>query len=243
MFTNLNKASRTIRRSIGRGLEHVANRHSIFAGKLEENLYDLSGRVDGFVREAKEAAARPDDARMEKLMASGREFNELADQCQFNLVTEIGADKISLHSSEMYLTFLQELRELAARYSAVSMQERALSELVAGNCVMTPTGDEGGSGGSFRIDDDDEDEAAPAADSRMRAPQGSPAQAQAQNAAAPQEPQAAKDALASRLADGLAPRHGQAAGPSVEHFLEPQVPDEPLTPVKLPRPSFLKRDK
>ncbi|GEM_PF-5507074 len=125
MFTNLNKASRTIRRSIGRGLEHVANRHSIFAGKLEENLYDLSGRVDGFVREAKEAAARPDDARMEKLMASGREFNELADQCQFNLVTEIGADKISLHSSEMYLNFMGMMRSLVNRYTRVAMQEHA----------------------------------------------------------------------------------------------------------------------
>lgn len=59
--------------------ERAANRHSIFAGRLEENLCDLSGRVDGFVREAKEAAARPDDTRMEKLISSGREFNELAD--------------------------------------------------------------------------------------------------------------------------------------------------------------------
>ena len=35
-----------------------------------------------------------------------------------------------MHSSEMYLTFLQSVRDMANRYVAVSMQEHALTEIV-----------------------------------------------------------------------------------------------------------------
>ncbi|MGN0908421.1 MAG: inorganic phosphate transporter, partial [Succinivibrio sp.] len=126
VFTNMNKASRTVRRAIGRGVEHVANRHSIFGGTLEENLYDLSGKVDAFAREVKEAAAKPDDSHLGRLMDSGRAFNELADSCQMKLVTEIGSEGITLHSSEMYLNFMGMMRTIVNRYTRVAMQEHAL---------------------------------------------------------------------------------------------------------------------
>ena len=48
------------------------------------------------------------------------------------LVSIIGREHVSMHSSEMYLTFLQCMRDLANRYVAVSMQERALAEIVLG---------------------------------------------------------------------------------------------------------------
>ncbi len=155
VFTNLNKASRTVRRAIGRGLEHVANRHSIFSGRLEENLYDLSGRVDGFAREVKAAAAKPDDESLNKLIESGRAFNELADKCQLNLVTEIGADNITLHSSEMYLNFMGMMRSLVNRYTRVAMQEHTLWTMITRKQPL-----DGVARGEL-FDNDAEDDAAP----------------------------------------------------------------------------------
>ena len=54
-----------------------------------------------------------------------------------DLVNLIGRQHVSMHSSEMYLTFLQSLRDLANRYAAVAMQERALYQIVVGSPVDT----------------------------------------------------------------------------------------------------------
>ena len=239
VFSNMREAAKSVRYACDQAVNHVANRHTIFGGDMKASLEDLLLRLDKIGADVHAVGLDPSAKNVEALAKRTRKFNRSIDRCQMALVSIIGRERVSMHSSEMYLTFLQEMRELAARYSAVSMQERALSELVAGNCVMTPTGGEGGSGGSFRIEDDDDDEAAQ--DSGMRAPQAR--EPGAQGAPAPQEAGSGKEALASRLADGLAPRHGAAASASAERFLEPQVPDEPLTPVRLPKPSFLRKDK
>ena len=57
------------------------------------------------------------------------------DKCQIALVDTIGSSHVSMHSSEMYLTFLQSIRDCANRYVAVAMLERALSQLVHGSKV------------------------------------------------------------------------------------------------------------
>ena len=56
-------------------------------------------------------------------------------QTRVGLVNIIGRQRVSIHSAEMYLGFLQGLRDLANRYVAVAMQERALSQLVAGTNI------------------------------------------------------------------------------------------------------------
>lgn len=150
VFTNLNKASRTVRRSIGRGLEHVANRHTIFGGRLQENLYSLCDLVDKFALDVKEAAANPDEEHLSKLINSGRVFNEQADKFQLNLVTEISSDRISLHSSEMYLNFLSMMRSLVNRYTRVAMQEHTLWSMTRGK----------GAGVVRSLDDDSDDDGA-----------------------------------------------------------------------------------
>ncbi len=57
-------------------------------------------------------------------------MNRDIDKCQLELVAIIGREHVSMHSSEMYLTFLQSVRDMANRYVAVSMQEHALTEIV-----------------------------------------------------------------------------------------------------------------
>ena len=58
----------------------------------------------------------------------------------------------------MYLTFLQQLRDFVSRYTAVGMQERALAELVAGNCVMTPVEEPHFEEGALSPRDQDDDD-------------------------------------------------------------------------------------
>ena len=62
-----------------------------------------------------------------------KKLNRDIDKCQLELVSIIGREHVSMHSSEMYLTFLQSIRDMANRYVAVSMQEHALTEIVLGS--------------------------------------------------------------------------------------------------------------
>ena len=71
-------------------------------------------------------------AAVEAFIKQGKKLNRDVDKCQIALVDTIGSTHVSMHSSEMYLTFLQAIRDTANRYVAVAMLERALSQLVGG---------------------------------------------------------------------------------------------------------------
>ncbi len=138
VFSNMREASKSVRFCIDQALNHVANRHTIFGGDMKASLLDLLKRIERLSDDLKAIGASPDAANVENLVKHAKKLNRDIDKCQMDLVSIIGRQRVSMHSSEIYLTFLQSLRDLANRYVAVSMQERALAELVAGDCVMTP---------------------------------------------------------------------------------------------------------
>ena len=138
VFSNMREASKSVRYAVDQAVNHVANRHTIFGGEMKESLLDLTRRLGKISEDMHLIGQSPNAENVEAMIKHAKKLNRDIDRCQMNLVSIIGRERVSMHSSEIYLTFLQSLRDLANRYVAVSMQERALAELVAGNCVMTP---------------------------------------------------------------------------------------------------------
>ncbi|HIV15396.1 MAG TPA: inorganic phosphate transporter [Candidatus Avisuccinivibrio pullicola] len=131
-FSNMREASKSIRYAIDQAVVHVANRHTIFEGEMRQSLYDLLERIGKMSQDLRNIAADPSTVNVEAIIRHGKKLNRDVDRCQINLVDLIGRQHVSMHSSEMYLTFLQTMRDLANRYVAVAMQNRALSQIVAG---------------------------------------------------------------------------------------------------------------
>ena len=132
VFSNLREAAKSVHYALDQAVNHVANRHSIFGGAMKDSLFDLVKRIDRMVLDLKEIEKSPSAGNVESIVKHTKKLNRDIDRCQMELVSIIGREHVSMHSSEMYLTFLQCMRDLANRYVAVSMQERALAEIVLG---------------------------------------------------------------------------------------------------------------
>lgn len=134
-FSNMREASKSLRYMVERALNHVANRHSLFQGEMQESLIDLVTRLRTVSRDMHSIAADPTAANVEAIVKHAKKLNRDIDRAQVGLVNIIGRQHVSMHAAEMYLSFLQGIRDLANRYVAVAMQERALSQIVAGNRI------------------------------------------------------------------------------------------------------------
>lgn len=80
-------------------------------------------------------AAEPTAGNVEAMVKHAKKLNRDIDRSQVELVNIISSQHVSIHSAEMYLSFLQGIRDLANRYVAVAMQERALAQIVGGSVV------------------------------------------------------------------------------------------------------------
>ncbi len=138
VFSNLREAAKSVHYATDQALIHIANRHTIFGGDMKSSLDELVKRLDKISSDVHLIGFDPSKKNVESLAKHAKKLNRDIDRCQMALVDIIGRQRVSMHSSEMYLTFLQQLRDFVSRYTAVGMQQRALAELVAGNCVMTP---------------------------------------------------------------------------------------------------------
>ncbi|MCR5537142.1 MAG: inorganic phosphate transporter [Succinivibrio sp.] len=138
VFSNMREAAKSVRYALDQGVNHVANRHTIFGGEMKRSLFDLYKRLERIREDMQLIGKAPNAENVEAMIKHSKKLNRDIDKYQLNLVSIIGRERVSMHSSEIYLTFLQAMRDLANRYVAVSMQERALAELVANNAVMTP---------------------------------------------------------------------------------------------------------
>lgn len=132
VFSNLREASKSVHYALDQAVNHVANRHTIFGGAMKDSLFDLVKRIDRLVDDLRAIEVKQSAANVESVVKHAKKLNRDIDKCQMELVSIIGREHVSMHSSEMYLTFLQCMRDLANRYVAVSMQERALAEIVLG---------------------------------------------------------------------------------------------------------------
>ena len=134
-FSNMREASKSVRYAIDQAVIHVANRHTIFGGTMKDNLGELLKRVEKICQDMHVIANDPSAQSVEMMIKHTKKLNRDIDRSQMDLVGLIGKQHVSMHSSEMYLTFLQSLRDLANRYAAVAMQERALYQIVVGSPV------------------------------------------------------------------------------------------------------------
>lgn len=134
-FSNMREASKSIRYMVERAVIHVANRHTIFEGNMKTNLLDLLARLRIISEDMHTVANSPTFDNVEAIVKHTKKLNRDIDRAQVYLVNIIGRQHVSMHSAEMYLGFLQGIRDLANRYVAVAMQERALSQIVAGVSV------------------------------------------------------------------------------------------------------------
>lgn len=134
-FSNMREASKAIRYMVKRAVTHVANRHTIFQGEMQTSLMDIIGRLHMLSGDLHKMAADPTSENVEAMVKHAKKLNRDIDRSQVNLVNIIGREHVSMHSAEMYLGFLQGIRDLANRYVAVAMQERALSQIVNGSAI------------------------------------------------------------------------------------------------------------
>ena len=131
-FSNMREASKSMRYCIDQAVIHIANRHTIFGGSMQNTLFELLKRMQQMCADLKALTDNHSAAAVEAFIKQGKKLNRDVDKCQIALVDTIGSTHVSMHSSEMYLTFLQAIRDTANRYVAVAMLERALSQLVGG---------------------------------------------------------------------------------------------------------------
>ncbi len=134
-FSNMREASKSMRYCLDQAVIHIANRHTIFGGTMRDTLFDLAKRLQQMSADMHQVAESPSSTAVEAFIKHGKKLNRDVDKCQISLVDTIGSSHVSMHSSEMYLTFLQAIRDCANRFVAVAMLERALSQLVHGNRV------------------------------------------------------------------------------------------------------------
>ena len=118
-----------------RAINHVANRHTIFQGEMQSSLLEIVNRLHTISADLHKMAANPTAENVEAMVKHAKKLNRDIDRSQVNLVNIIGREHVSMHSAEMYLGFLQGIRDLANRYVAVAMQERALSQIVNGKTI------------------------------------------------------------------------------------------------------------
>ena len=134
-FSNMREASKAIRYMVKRAINHVANRHTIFQGEMQSSLLEIVNRLHTISADLHKMAANPTAENVEAMVKHAKKLNRDIDRSQVNLVNIIGREHVSMHSAEMYLGFLQGIRDLANRYVAVAMQERALSQIVNGKTI------------------------------------------------------------------------------------------------------------
>lgn len=134
-FSNMREAAKSVRYMIDQALIHVANRHTIFEGEMKDSIFELVKRLERLNEDMKIIAQDPNATNVESLVKHAKKLNRDIDRYQIDLVNTIGHQRVSIHSSEMYLTFLQSIRDLTNRYVSVSMHERALAQLAAGHNI------------------------------------------------------------------------------------------------------------
>ena len=140
-FSNMREASKAIRFMTERAVNHVANRHTIFQGEMQSSLLEIMQRLHLISQDLHAIAGDPTAENVETMVKHAKKLNRDIDRSQVELVNIIGRQHVSMHSAEMYLGFLQGLRDLANRYVAVAMQERALAQIVAGSNVDSSVAD------------------------------------------------------------------------------------------------------
>lgn len=122
-FTNMREVCRSLQGLAKLSLDHVANRHRVYEGRLADDLRTLVGLIEAM---SKSENGNPDIA---VFHANAQKALQTIDRLQSELLRAIPAEGISIRGSELYLTFLLFARELINHYEITAMIQTKVNTL------------------------------------------------------------------------------------------------------------------
>ena len=122
-FTNMREVGRSLQGLAKLALDHVANRHRIYEGRLADDLRTLVGLLEAM---SKSENGNPD---ISVFHANAQKALQAIDRLQTELLRAIPAEGISIRGSELYLTFLLFARELINHYEITAMIQTKVNAL------------------------------------------------------------------------------------------------------------------
>ena len=122
-FTNMREVGRSLQGLAKLALDHVANRHRVYEGRLADDLRTLVGLLEAM---SKSENGNPDIA---VFHANAQKALQAIDRLQSELLRAIPAEGISIRGSELYLTFLLFARELINHYEITAMIQTKVNAL------------------------------------------------------------------------------------------------------------------
>ena len=126
-LTNMKEVSLSLETIVRMIHDHVANSHRIYKGQLQQDLYSLVSSLKSIeeVLTFYKNEGLMDVQRLDRRM---HRTHETIDQMQSNLISRIGEEKLSLRSTELYLSILQLVREMLNRYNIVFLMQKELND-------------------------------------------------------------------------------------------------------------------
>ena len=125
-LTNMKEVSLSLETIIRMIHDHIANSHRIYKGELQTNLYTLIGKLR-HIEESLGFYEKGDAMDIDELELRLHKTHEAIDDMQANLLSKIGEEKLSLRSTELYLSILQLVREMLNRYNIVFLMQKELN--------------------------------------------------------------------------------------------------------------------
>jgi phosphate/sulfate permease len=126
-LTNMKEVSLSLETIVRMIHDHVANSHRIYKGQLQQDLYSLVSSLKS-IEEVLTFYKNEGVMDVQRLDRRMHRTHEAIDQMQANLISRIGEEKLSLRSTELYLSILQLVRELLNRYNIVFLMQKELND-------------------------------------------------------------------------------------------------------------------
>lgn len=127
-FTNMKEAGHNLRSVMAMMENHLANQHRIYTGELRENLEKMLNIVSSLHNHLSSLAVSSETARKELPALANEEIQKI-NHYQLELLRLIDSERLSLRSSELYLSLLQCTREIINRYTIVMVLQGELSDM------------------------------------------------------------------------------------------------------------------
>jgi hypothetical protein len=135
IFTNLKELGHDLKSVVGTAYNHINNNHSVYRGTLRENLLAMMTDLEDLLNFLDDYARSPLH-RDELVTKRTEESNKLISSLQHQLLTRIDKHKLSLRSSELYLSYLRFSRNVINCFSLVALLQHELNE----KCRMAQEG-------------------------------------------------------------------------------------------------------
>ena len=124
-FSNMREVGRSLQGLAKLALDHVANRHRVYEGRLADDLRTLVRLLEDM---STSETGNPDIA---VLHANAQKALQAIDRFQSELLRAIPSEGISIRGSELYLTFLLFARELINHYEITAMIQTKVNALAS----------------------------------------------------------------------------------------------------------------